>query len=249
MTRSDDRSERPKVRITVRDRRASREGSDAPEGEPADEAASSPTETGTAEPERTRQPEAAGEPAPDPVALGAELEEAWRLASERLDQLKRLKADYENLRQRSERERVQLVDRAASGLVQALLPVVDDLDRALESAREQPGMEPLLKGVELVHRQFHEVLGKAGVERIDPLGAEFDPHEHEALGSLPGDVNVPTVTEVVRNGYRMKGKTIRPALVFVTTPASADAPGEQSQSGFGQADGQQDDPQTRTEGE
>jgi molecular chaperone GrpE len=140
-----------------------------------------------------------------------------QLAEERLDQLLRLKADFENYRKRVIREQTDLVDRASLRIVERLLPVLDDLDRALHSAKEHQQLDAILRGIELVQKKLHDALVEEGLERFESAGA-FDPHTHEAVASMPGDVGEPTVLEVVRPGYRLKGKTIRPALVHVTVP-------------------------------
>lgn len=155
------------------------------------------------------------ETAPD---LSVELREAKILAEERLDQMKRLKADLENVRKRMIRDQTEAVDRASQRVVERLLPVLDDFERAIAAAKEAGGAEGLVKGVELVYRSLADVLGAEGLERLDAEGAAFDPHEHEAVSSSPGDVEDPVVAEVIRPGYRLKDRTIRPAMVHVTVP-------------------------------
>jgi molecular chaperone GrpE len=162
-------------------------------------------------------------PEPDGGAGRNELAEARDLAEDRLDQLKRLKADFENYRKRVIREQTELVDRASLRIVERLLPVVDDLERALRAAREHDPGEALVRGLELVHRHLHEVLVDEGLERLEAEGA-FDPQHHEAVSSVPGDVSEPTILEVVRPGYKLKGRTIRPALVHVSVPELTAAP-------------------------
>lgn len=152
------------------------------------------------------------EPRPDEQA-----DAATKLAEERLDQLMRLKADFENFRKRVIREQTELVERASLRIVERLLPVLDDLERALEAARKHEGGDAIIRGIELVFKHLHEVLVDEGLERVGADGA-FDPHQHEAVSSVPGDVSEPTILEVVRPGYKLKGRTIRPALVHVTTP-------------------------------
>lgn len=142
------------------------------------------------------------------------------LAADRLDQLKRLKADFENYRRRVIREQTELVDRASLRIVERLLPVVDDLERALAAAREHDPGEAIVRGLELVRRHLNDVLVDEGLERVEAEGA-FDPQHHEAVSSVPGDVAEPTILEVVRPGYRLKGRTIRPALVHVSVPELA----------------------------
>jgi len=143
-----------------------------------------------------------------------DLVEASKLAEERKDQLLRLKADFENYRKRVIREQTELVERASLRMVEKLFPVLDDLDRALDAAK---GNDAIVRGIELVKKQLHDVLEQEGLERVEAAGA-FDPQEHEAVSSIPGDVSEPTVLEVVRPGYKLKGKTVRPALVHVTVP-------------------------------
>ncbi len=125
------------------------------------------------------------------------------------------------------REQTELVERASLRIVERLLPVLDDLDRALAAANEHQQLDAIVRGIELVQKQLQEVLVDEGLERVAAEGA-FDPHEHEAVSTAPGDVDEPTVLEVVRPGYKLKGKTIRPALVHVSVP---DATGQSPRRG------------------
>jgi molecular chaperone GrpE len=147
--------------------------------------------------------------------------ELQQLADDRLDQLMRLKADFENFRKRELREKTELVERASARVAERLLPVLDDLERAIDAARTHATDDPLLRGVELVAQQLHNVLSEEGLEQVVTEGA-FDPAHHEAVASVPGDVAHPTVMQVVRPGYKLKGRTIRPALVQVQVPQEAD---------------------------
>ena len=167
--------------------------------------------------ERREEAPAPREPAPP---NDADLDEARTLAEDRLDQLMRLKADFENYRKRVIREQTELVERASLRIVERLLPVIDDLERALGAARDHDPGEAIVRGLELVHRHLHEVLVDEGLERVEAEGA-FDPQDHEAVSSVPGDVAEPTILEVVRPGYKLKGRTIRPALVHVSVPELA----------------------------
>lgn len=152
-----------------------------------------------------------------PAPVVDPLQEAQARVQELENQLLREAADYANYKQRLVREQTDLVERASLRVVEKLLPVVDDLERALQAAATHEGSDALIKGVELVHKQLHDVLMQEGLERVITEGA-FDPHEHEAVSSVPGDVAEPTILEVVRPGYKLKGKTIRPALVHVSVP-------------------------------
>jgi molecular chaperone GrpE len=148
-----------------------------------------------------------------------------KLADDRLDQLMRLKADFENFRKRELREKTELVERASFRVVERLLPVLDDFDRAIDAIRTHTDDDAFVRGLEIVLAQLRGVLEEEGLERVTTQGP-FDPHEHEAVSSVPGDVSEPTVLEVVRPGYRLKGKTIRPALVQVAVPEQRPEDGE-----------------------
>lgn len=146
--------------------------------------------------------------------------EAEALRDQYLDDLKRVAADFDNYRKRVAREKEALVARAHAGLVEAILPVLDDLGRALEAAgrHEEAKLED---GVRLVHRQLSDVLAKEGLEEI-PTDVAFDPHVHEALAAIPSEAEEGTILEVVQRGYLLGDRVLRPARVVV---AAADAPG------------------------
>ena len=138
------------------------------------------------------------------------------LAAERdelVDRLQRLQAEFENYRKRAARDQQALVERAHERLVKELLPVLDDLGRALEAA-EQHEEAALEDGVRLVHRQLVDVLAKEGLNEIETDGA-FDPHVHEALLSQPSDEETGTVLEVLQKGYRLGDHVLRPARVTI----------------------------------
>ena len=133
-----------------------------------------------------------------------------------LDRLQRLKAEFDNYRKRAARDQESFVERATERLVKELLPVVDDLERALGAAElhEEAKLE---EGVRLVHRALRDTLAKEGLVEIDTMGA-FDPHVHEALLSQPSDADEGTVIEVVQKGYRLGDRVLRPARVVVAGP-------------------------------
>ena len=130
-----------------------------------------------------------------------------------LDDLQRLKAEFDNYRKRAARDQESLVARAHERLVKELLPVLDDLGRALEAA-EQHEEAKLEDGVRLVHRQLSDVLAKEGLTEIETDGA-FDPHVHEALLAQPSDAEPGTVIEVLQKGYRLGDHVLRPARVII----------------------------------
>src|SRR4051795_7703481 len=125
----------------------------------------------------------------------------------------RIQADFENYRKRAAREAAVAGERAKSGLVRELLPIVDNLERALASAEE--GEQHLAQGVRLVHSELIAVLERNGVEQFTPAGDKFDPSEHEAL-SVREDGEAGVVVEVVERGYRSNGSVLRPARVVVS---------------------------------
>jgi molecular chaperone GrpE len=145
-----------------------------------------------------------------------ETEQTDELVDERdelVDRLQRLQAEFENYRKRSARDQQALVARAHERLVKELLPVLDDLGRALEAA-EQHEEAALEDGVRLVHRQLMDVLAKEGLTEIETDGA-FDPHVHEALLAQPSDAEAGTVVEVLQKGYRLGNHVLRPARVTI----------------------------------
>jgi molecular chaperone GrpE len=144
-----------------------------------------------------------------------ELSRAQRERDEYLDLARRAQADFENYRKRAAREAAAAGERARSGLVRELLPVVDNLERALLSAGESE--QHLAEGVKLVHSELIAVLERNGVEQFDPAGEQFDPAVHEALSMRPQEGAQPgVVLDVVEKGYRTNGTVIRPARVIVS---------------------------------
>ena len=157
--------------------------------------------------------EKATPPAPDRRAeqLASQLEEAN-------GRHLRLAADFENYKKRIRQEQLDTMKYAAATVAERLLPVLDDADRAISHAPEGVD-ESWLKGVRLTFQKLEEVLGSVGVERIEALGAPFDPKQHEAVASEetakhPED----TVVAELRAGYRMHDRVLRPALVKVARP-------------------------------
>jgi len=132
----------------------------------------------------------------------------------RLADLQRVAADFDNYRKRAARDQEALVARAHERLVKQLLPILDNLERALVSAAEHEE-EKVLEGVELVARELHEALRREGLEEIDTEG-RFDPHVHEALLSQPSEAAEGDVIEVLQKGYRLGDRVLRPARVVVS---------------------------------
>ena len=169
-----------------------------------------------------------GESAEAPVeqdaleALQAELAEMREKADEYLKLAQRTQADFVNYRRRVEDERAQQAREATLGLIQRLLPILDDFERALAAASPQDLESGWGQGVGLVERNLRGLLSAEGVDRIEALGAEFDPRLHEAVGQAPSaDVAEGHVLQVVRTGYRKGDRVVRPAQVIVAAALPA----------------------------
>jgi molecular chaperone GrpE len=141
---------------------------------------------------------------------------------EYLNDLKRVAAEFENYRKRVLRDQESQVARAHERLVRELLPVLDDLERALAAAEEHEEAK-LEEGVRLVHRELKDALDREGVAEIETEG-HFDPHVHEALLSQPSEAEEGSVLEVLQKGYKLGDHVLRPARVVVAAPrGEADA--------------------------
>jgi molecular chaperone GrpE len=149
-----------------------------------------------------------GESGEQIAALRAERDEL-------LERLQRLAAEFDNFRKRSARDQAAFAERATERLVKELIPILDDLGRALEAAAEHEEAR-LEEGVRLVHRSLAGLLAKEGLAEIETDG-KFDPHVHEALLSQPSDAEEGSVIEVVQKGYMLGDRVLRPARVVVAS--------------------------------
>jgi molecular chaperone GrpE len=131
------------------------------------------------------------------------------------DRLLRKTAEFDNFRKRVERDRKDMIEWAAAETIGELLPIVDDFDRAL-AAPAPPEAQSFKAGVDLIQRQLAELLKKRGVTTIDPLGADFDPHQHQAVAyeEAPG-AREGEIVGVMAKGYKLGERLLRPALVKV----------------------------------
>ena len=148
-----------------------------------------------------------------PQEQGLDVDALIAERDEYLDHLRRVAADFENYRKRAVRDQENLAARAAERLVRELLPVLDDLERALQAAEEHEEAK-LEEGVRLVHRRLEEALRKEGLAEVPTEGA-FDPHRHEALLAQPAEAESGTILEVLQKGYRLGDRVLRPARVVV----------------------------------
>ena len=140
-------------------------------------------------------------------AVEADLAELARERDDYLDALRRLQADFENFKKRSIRQQTEALDRAAEGLVQKLLPVLDAVDLARQHGAGD--------GVEQIAAALLDVLTKEGLERVGEPGDPFDPNLHEAVAHEEGDGGDATLAEVMRAGWSWKGRLLRAAMVKV----------------------------------
>jgi molecular chaperone GrpE len=178
-----------------------------------------PRETGLREDDLVSTGELEG--SPGAPSEGDELAEVVRQRDEFLEALQRLKAEFDNYRKRVAREQETLGLRASERLVKQLLPMLDDLERAVEAAVEH-GELKLEDGVRLVHRALANMLAREGLVEVETDGL-FDPHTQEALLSQPSEEPEGTVIQVVQKGYRLGDHVLRPARVVVSSGAP---PGE-----------------------
>jgi molecular chaperone GrpE len=154
----------------------------------------------------------AGDPSGAPVD---ELAAAKAQAAEYLEHLQRLQAEFENYRKRVLREQTRAVEFATEPVMMRLLEVVDEFELALVAAEQRPDFDKFLRGVEIVYAKLLDILRAEGLERIDARGKPFDPTEHEALFQVEGEDGEPYVADILRPGYRLKGRVVRPAGVKV----------------------------------
>lgn len=187
---------------------------------------------GTEQAQEATTPEAAPEPepapAPDPLA------EAKAEAAKLRDQLLRTAADFDNFRKRSRREISDAETRAREDVLKDLLPVFDNLDRAMAHADTATDVQALADGLRMVSKQFLDTLGKLGIERVKALGEPFDPSVHEAIQHLESAEHpAGVVLAEVQPGYRQGERLLRPALVVVSrgAPKAPETPPEAEETG------------------
>ena len=152
-------------------------------------------------------------------SVSDQIEAAKQQAAEANDRFLRLQADWDNYRRRTAQERLDERQRATEKLVVDLLPVIDDLERAIEHADNltDPSAKQFVEGVSAVCNKLVSVLNKEGVEVINPVGEAFDPLSHQAVSQIEDtEAYDETVAQVYQKGYRMGGKDIRTAMVVVT---------------------------------
>ncbi len=184
----------------------------------------SPAETDAIGPPEVPPQAEPGEASPEALqkVLAGKVQEVERLQ----DRLLRAHAEFENYKKRMAREKAEFVKFTREGLILEFLPVLDNLERAIASARAKEGSTPLLEGIEMIARLFRSVLEKAGVKPMDAVGQPFDPGYHQAVAQVESsqeDANL--VVEEIQRGYLIEGRVLRPAMVKVSRAVSS-APGD-----------------------
>jgi molecular chaperone GrpE len=172
-------------------------------------------------PENPGSAAAAAEPTPSEPAseMAAQLEAAKAEAAANYDKFIRTAADLENFRRRTVREKDELRTAATGRVLEDIFPVLDTLALAINAAKQpNADLKSLVGGVEMVLAQLRTALANHGLKEINPMGQPFDPHQHEAISHQPSkSVNAEHVMEVVRTGYLLNGRLLRPASVVVSS--------------------------------
>jgi molecular chaperone GrpE len=205
------------------DTEAAAEPEDAEEDQPAAEADQPVTERAdedTTTAQQAGESEAPAGEGPNKAvqgeAIAADLDAARAEAESYLDDLRRLQADFDNYRKRTLREQTARAASASQALVAKLLPVLDNFELAVSAAEQSRDFDRMLKGVEMVFGELREVLEAEGLVKIEAEGKPFDPERHEAVVAVEQEGAAPgSVVDIVRNGYELRGKVLRPAMVKV----------------------------------
>ncbi|SEF48456.1 nucleotide exchange factor GrpE [Paenibacillus sp. UNC499MF] len=182
-------------------------------------------DTNTAEAEEAtydaEQAEAAEAAAPEAEGAASggntELDELRKAAEESQQRLLRAQADFDNFRRRTRQEKEEFAKYASLKLIEQMLPVIDNFDRALVSSRETQDFEALTKGIEMVYRQLEQLMTQEGLTPIEAVGQPFNPEFHQAIMQVESDEHEEgIVVEEVQKGYMLKDKVIRPSMVKVS---------------------------------
>ena len=188
-----------------------------PEAEPEGQKAESADQSEEKKAEAQQPEQSPTQPEQSPSQAEALLEEAKKQVQEEKNRYVYLMAEFDNFRRRVSQEKIDLIDTAAKGVINDLLPVVDNFERALKSMEESEASDSAKMGTELIYKQLLDVLKKKGVTEIDAMGKELDTDEHEAVAQIPApeEDKKGKVVDVVQKGYKLNGKVIRFAKVVM----------------------------------
>ena len=159
-----------------------------------------------------------------PAKLEEQLAAAKQEAAASYDRYTRAVADLENFRKRTLREKEELRQYAAAGLMEDVIPILDNLGLGLAAARQQTDVKSIVEGVSMVLEQLKTTLTRHGLKEINPAGQRFDPNFHECISHQPSaEVSEEHVMQVVRLGYSLNGRLVRPASVIVSSGPAKEA--------------------------
>ncbi len=151
-------------------------------------------------------------------AVHPEVEELRKQAEENHQRFLRTQADFDNYRRRTQKEKEEFAKYASLKLIEQLLPVVDNFDRALAASKDSSDYEALSKGLDMIFRQLEQVLANEGLKPMEAVGQPFNPEYHQAIMQVESDeYEEGIVVEEVQKGYLLKDKVIRPAMVKVSS--------------------------------
>ncbi|SMP48803.1 nucleotide exchange factor GrpE [Fibrobacter sp. UWB10] len=183
------------------------------------EAEANKADTSDAQAEAAEQPAEAAEKPAEPAEAAPSAEEVLKQQlADATDRNLRLMAEFDNYRRRTAKEQLELIETANGKLLEKLSEVQDNFERAFASENKAQDLEAFEKGMQMIYNQFAKILTDAGLEQIDPTGAEFDPNMHEALMQQPSET-VPEghVVTVFQKGYKLKNKILKTAKVIVSS--------------------------------
>lgn len=151
-------------------------------------------------------------------AVSQELEQAKKLADENYQRFLRTQADFDNFRRRTQKEKEEFAKYASLKLIEQLLPVVDNFERALAASKDNKDYDSLAKGVDMIFRQLDQVLTSEGLQPMQTVGTPFNPEFHQAIMQVESEEHEEgIVVEEVQKGYLLKDKVLRPAMVKVSS--------------------------------
>ncbi|CAM3439143.1 nucleotide exchange factor GrpE [Marinicrinis lubricantis] len=161
--------------------------------------------------------ESAGSEADQPAEQEGQIEELKKTIEEQQNRILRMQAEFDNFRRRTRQEKEEFAKYASVKLIEQLLPVLDNFERALDSSKNTQDFESLAKGIEMVFRQMSQVMDQEGLTPIHAVGQPFNPEVHEAVMKVQSDEHEEgIVVEELQRGYTLHGKVIRPSMVKVS---------------------------------
>lgn len=149
--------------------------------------------------------------------LEKELEETKKTIEEQKDKYLRLSAEFDNYRKRTMKEKAELIKNGGEKAISAILPILDDLERALQNMQKADNVQSMYEGLDLIFQKFHKVLAQEGLQKMEPVGETFDTDYHEAIALVPApdEAQKGKVLDCVQTGYKLNDKVIRHAKVVV----------------------------------